>query len=102
MGYGSDGLGYDTVRSTDHEWGPRLLLFVDEQAYADVTAQVQEALSQRLHRVFYGYSTHFGGRMLRASRCARCASLAQRSTGWTCIRPASSVSIALGLILAVV
>jgi hypothetical protein len=37
IGYGSDVLGYDTVLSTDHEWGPRLLLFlfgawVSEQA----------------------------------------------------------------------
>lgn len=32
IGYGSDVLGYDTVRSTDHEWAPRLLLFVDGQA----------------------------------------------------------------------
>ncbi len=60
VGYGSDVLGYDTVRSTDHEWGPRLLLFVDEQAYADVATPIQSELSQQLPRVFYGYSTHFG------------------------------------------
>src|SRR5262249_38684161 len=28
IGYGSEGLGYDTPMSTDHKWGPRLLLFV--------------------------------------------------------------------------
>ncbi|MBD0354275.1 MAG: hypothetical protein ICV58_03755, partial [Rubrobacteraceae bacterium] len=28
IGYGSEVLGYDTPRSTDHEWGPRLLLFL--------------------------------------------------------------------------
>ncbi|MDQ2654908.1 MAG: DUF4037 domain-containing protein, partial [Chloroflexota bacterium] len=60
IGYGSDVLGYDTVRSTDHEWGPRLLLFVAEQVYADVATHIREALSQRLPRVFHGYSTHFG------------------------------------------
>jgi hypothetical protein len=60
IGSGSDVLGYDTVRSTDHEWGPRLLLFVDEQAYADVAAPIQAVLGQRLPREFSGYSTHFG------------------------------------------
>ena len=60
IGYGSDVLGYDTVRSTDHEWGPRLLLFVEEQAYADVATSIHAGLSQRLPRVFHGYSTHFG------------------------------------------
>lgn len=60
IGYGSDVLGYDTVRSTDHEWGPRLLLFVDDQAYAEVATTIQEELSQQLPRVFLGYSTHFG------------------------------------------
>ena len=29
IGYGSDVLGYDTALSTDHEWGPRLWLFLD-------------------------------------------------------------------------
>ena len=30
LGPGSDVLGYDDVRSTDHYWGPRLQVFVDE------------------------------------------------------------------------
>src|SRR5918911_300124 len=34
IGYGSEVLGYDTARSTDHEWGPRLLLFVAEDDLA--------------------------------------------------------------------
>jgi hypothetical protein len=29
LGWGSDVLGFDTVRSTDHGWGPRVLLFAD-------------------------------------------------------------------------
>nr|WP_309505012.1 hypothetical protein [Streptomyces sp. KM273126] len=28
IGSGSEVLGYDTARSTDHEWGPRLQLFL--------------------------------------------------------------------------
>ena len=29
LGWGSDVLGYDTARSTDHGWGPRVLIFTD-------------------------------------------------------------------------
>ncbi|MBL8127923.1 MAG: hypothetical protein JNM64_09830, partial [Chloroflexia bacterium] len=50
IGSGSEVPGYDTARSTDHEWGPRLLLFVDEQAYADVAEPMHAALSLRLPR----------------------------------------------------
>ena len=32
LGYGSDVLGFDTERSTDHGWGPRLQVFVAEGA----------------------------------------------------------------------
>jgi hypothetical protein len=59
IGYGSDVLGYDTARSTDHEWGPRLLLFVEE-ADASSVAPIRDALSRRLPPVFRSYSTHFG------------------------------------------
>jgi hypothetical protein len=32
LGWGSDVLGYDTARSTDHGWGPRLLIFLARAA----------------------------------------------------------------------
>ena len=35
IGTGSDVLGFDTARSTDHGWGPRVQVFVDA---ADVEA----------------------------------------------------------------
>ena len=31
LGYGSDVLGFDTERSTDHGWGPRLQVFTDAE-----------------------------------------------------------------------
>ena len=31
LGYGSDVLGYDTETSMDHNWGPRLQLFIDSK-----------------------------------------------------------------------
>src|SRR5215212_10469367 len=59
IGYGSEVLGYDTARSTDHEWGPRLLLFVSEDDLAH-RERIVEVLAERLPAMFRGYSTHFG------------------------------------------
>ena len=60
IGYGSEVLGYDTSRSTDHEWGPRLLLFLTEEDYESRRGRITEVLSRRLPYEFMGYSTHFG------------------------------------------
>jgi uncharacterized protein DUF4037 len=62
IGYGSDVLGYDTAISTDHEWGPRLLLFLDESTYATRAEEVSQRLSANLPPVFRGYSTGFSAR----------------------------------------
>jgi hypothetical protein len=62
IGYGSDVLGYDTVISTDHEWGPRLLLFLDEPTYTARADEISQRLSAELPPAFRGYSTSFSGR----------------------------------------
>ncbi|MBM2616094.1 DUF4037 domain-containing protein [Actinoplanes sp. LDG1-06] len=54
IGPGSDVLGFDTARSTDHDWGPRLELFVD-----DDTGELGPMLSESLPKRFRGWSTHF-------------------------------------------
>jgi len=59
IGYGSDVLGFDTPQSTDHEWGPRLLLFLDESTYVARADEISERLSAELPPVFRGYSTNF-------------------------------------------
>jgi hypothetical protein len=59
IGYGSDVLGYDTPQSTDHEWGPRLLLFLDESICATRADEINKRLSAELLPVFRGYSTSF-------------------------------------------
>jgi hypothetical protein len=58
IGGGSDVLGFDTERSTDHDWGPRLELFLAGGYRADV----DDMLSQRLPRQFRGFSTHFAAK----------------------------------------
>jgi hypothetical protein len=51
---GSEVLGYDTEMSTDHDWGPRVYLFLNEQdiGYSD---QIQVSLYTRAPERFYGF-----------------------------------------------
>jgi Domain of unknown function (DUF4037) len=51
LGWGSDVLGYDTQRSTDHGWGPRLLVFTDAPP-GDLDA--------RLPDTYAGWPVRFG------------------------------------------
>ena len=60
IGYGSEVLGYDTARSTDHEWGPRLLLFVSDDDYAARAEAIQTLLGQRLPSTFRGFPRTLG------------------------------------------
>ncbi len=60
IGWGSEVLGYDTPRSRDHHWGPRLLLFIPEDNYEATKAEISKMLSNALPYTFLGYSTNFG------------------------------------------
>jgi uncharacterized protein DUF4037 len=60
IGSGSEVLGFDTERSADHEWGPRLELFVSDDDLLVVGEQLPAVLSERLPRTHLGWSTHFG------------------------------------------
>ncbi|WP_405957923.1 DUF4037 domain-containing protein [Streptomyces phaeochromogenes] len=59
LGSGSEVLGFDTARSADHEWGPRLQLFLDPQDVTRRGTTITELLSERLPKTFRGYPTHF-------------------------------------------
>ena len=59
IGYGSDVLSFDTFTSTDHEWGPRLLLFLSETDYEKHRAEIDNTLSEKLPYKFKGFSTNF-------------------------------------------
>jgi hypothetical protein len=59
IGYGSDVLGYDTEISTDHEWGPRLLIFLCNDEYPRLQRDISETLRHDLPPTFCGYSTSF-------------------------------------------
>ena len=54
IGYGSEILGYDTARSTDHEWGPRMLLLVSDDDFAQHAEAIETLLRQGLPQPFEG------------------------------------------------
>ena len=56
LGWGSDVLGYDDARSTDHGWGPRLKLFVGP---GDVTRAV-DRIEGMLPTEYAGWPVRFG------------------------------------------
>ena len=56
LGEGSDVLGYDDETSTDHDWGPRLQLFVN---VADVD-NVRQAVTAGLPDTYAGWPVVFG------------------------------------------
>lgn len=59
LGPGSDVLGFDTLQSMDHDWGPRLLLFLSEGEYALHGKELDDALRSELPRQVHGYPTNF-------------------------------------------
>ena len=59
LGTGSEVLGFDTEMSSDHEWGPRVDLFVGAADYEAASEAVSETLRHKLPRLFRGYPTNF-------------------------------------------
>ncbi len=65
LGFGSDVLGYDTPQSMDHDWGPKLTLFLspdDEQKWNNAIDQtLRAALPREIHGYPTSYSRHQDG-----------------------------------------
>jgi hypothetical protein len=60
IGPGSEVLGFDTPRSVDHDWGPRLQVFLaDDAADAGVSTQLTELLAAELPGEFRGFPVVF-------------------------------------------
>ena len=56
MGWGSDVLGFDDERSTDHGWGPRLEIFVD----ANEVISTRELNDRSLPEAFREWPVRYG------------------------------------------
>jgi hypothetical protein len=59
IGYGSDVLEYDTKRSMDHDWGPRLELFLKKEDYQKYKEEIYLTLANELPKIFLGFSINF-------------------------------------------
>jgi Domain of unknown function (DUF4037) len=59
LGWGSEVLGFDSPRSTDHNWGPRLQILTSGDAGADELADLAGLLGRRLPESFRGYPVFF-------------------------------------------
>ncbi|WP_344281816.1 DUF4037 domain-containing protein [Streptomyces hebeiensis] len=59
VGTGSEVLGFDTARSADHEWGPRLDLFLAPAEAAVLGPGLRRLLAERLPKEVRGWPTHF-------------------------------------------
>lgn len=57
LGYGSDVLGLDTEQSRDHDWGPKLDIFLDSKEKID---ELDQFFNEKLRgKMVSGYSTQF-------------------------------------------
>jgi hypothetical protein len=52
VGSGSDVLGYDSPRSTDHDWGPRFQVFLPAEGFSRAAAALDAALAEGLPETF--------------------------------------------------
>jgi Domain of unknown function (DUF4037) len=71
LGWGSDVLGFDTSRSTDHGWGPRLQVFVG----AEHVGLLRDVIEAGLPDEFRGRPTRFGWDEVPVSHHVEIASL---------------------------
>lgn len=59
LGSGSDVLGFDTPQSMDHDWGPRMHLFLKPSDVTQFQEEVDKALRDNLPYEIRGFPTNF-------------------------------------------
>ena len=58
-GIGSEVLGFDDEMSTDHHWGPRLMLFLEPNDVGRNAEALRKTLAEELPYEYRGYPTNF-------------------------------------------
>jgi hypothetical protein len=56
IGDGSEVLGFDSLLSTDHDWGPRVMLFLSEADYSNFSETMDQVIRKNLPKSFLGYA----------------------------------------------
>lgn len=59
LGHGSEVLGFDDEMSRDHDWGPRVTLFLSDDELETTKPQIDQVLRLNLPLQFLGYSTNW-------------------------------------------
>jgi hypothetical protein len=59
LGPGSEVAGFDSARSTDHDWGPRLQIFLPDSDADSHAPAITAMLARRLPEFFRGYPVAF-------------------------------------------
>jgi hypothetical protein len=59
IGHGSDVLGYDTAQSMDHDWGPKLQIFLNDSDYSSAKEGLDTKLRENLPYEIRGFPTNF-------------------------------------------
>lgn len=59
IGPGSEILGFDTPMSADHHWGPRVMLFLQDEDVEALGGSLESMLKHQLPHRFRGFSTSF-------------------------------------------
>ena len=57
LGPGSEVLGYDTAQSMDHDWGPRLMLFLSQADHLELGEEIHDLLRAELPHTIRGIPT---------------------------------------------
>jgi Domain of unknown function (DUF4037) len=60
LGWGSEVLGFDSQRSTDHNWGPRLQVFLGDGG-GPGSGEISAMLARQIPAAFRGHRTAFPG-----------------------------------------
>ncbi|HEV2067685.1 MAG TPA: DUF4037 domain-containing protein [Thermomicrobiales bacterium] len=66
IGSGSDVLGFDTERSTDHDWGPRVFILIDDTIPHSTHEAISGVMALHLPATIAGYSTRYAESPLEA------------------------------------
>jgi hypothetical protein len=59
IGYGSDVLGYDNRTSMDHNWGPRLQIFLSENDFEVLSGSLTKLFQYNLPFEYKGFPTNY-------------------------------------------